>query len=113
MGIEKEILKKYTEKYTLELMKKSKKKYSISFYTGGVDVDKWADLTAKQKKDALAKSWYIRWTLLNPKTNRLERQQNIKGGVNRFKSKFNRLEFLKVMKIGLIESIEKNYKKKT
>lgn len=107
MGIDKEILKKYTQKYTLELMKKSKKKYSISFYTGGVDVDKWADLTAKQKKDALAKSWYIRWTLLNPKTNRLERKQNIKGGVNRFKSKFNRLEFLKVMKIGLIESIEK------
>ena len=67
----------------------------------------------KTKKDALAKSWYIRWTLLNPKTNRLERQQNIKGGVNRFKSKFNRLEFLKVLKNALIETLENDSQEET
>jgi hypothetical protein len=28
-------------------------------YTGGVDINKWSELTAEQKKKALSKRWYV------------------------------------------------------
>ena len=88
---------------------KMSKKYSIKFYTGGVDVSKWSDLTPKEKKEALAKSWYIRWYFLNPNTNKLERQVNAKGGINRHSKMSDRVAFLKKGKKFLKNLIKKGW----
>ena len=70
-------------------------------YTGGVDVNTWSKLTKQQQKQALDKDWYVYYSFRNPNTGKLVRQTNIKGGVNRHKSKRNRYHILKVMKQGL------------
>ena len=85
------------------------KNYSIKFYTGGVDVAKWSELTQKEKKEALEKSWYIRWYFQNPKTNKLERQGNMKSGVNRYHKMSDRVEFLKQAKKFLKTIIKEGY----
>ena len=72
------ILQKYHQKTRFELLKKMQKKYTISFYTGGINVNKWKDLSKSEKTKALKKSWYIYWSFRNPKTYKLERQQNLK-----------------------------------
>ena len=109
MGKKKKKEKKYTKEYTINSLYKMHKKYSIKFYTGGVDVKKWSELTPKEKKDALGKSWYIRWYFKNPKTNKLERQSNIKGGVNRYSKMSDRVEFLKKAKKFLKTIIKEGY----
>jgi len=70
-------------------------------YTGGVDVDSWSKLTSKEKTHALRKDWYIYYSFRNPKTGKLVRQTNIKGGVNRYKDKRTRYHLLKVLKQSL------------
>jgi len=45
-----DLLKKYTEKYTNDFLKKMSKNYTISFYTGGIDVNELSELTNTQKK---------------------------------------------------------------
>ena len=87
--------KKYTRKYTTIPLLKMSKNHAIKFYTGGVDVKKWSSLTPNEKKEALRKSWYVRWYFLNPKTNKLERQVNIKSGVNRLSKMTDRIKRLK------------------
>jgi hypothetical protein len=65
--------------------------YSESkIYTGGIDINTWSKLSAKEKKDALSKSWYVYYSFRNPKTNKLQRQTNIKAGVNLYKDKKSR-----------------------
>ena len=72
-----------------------KSKYSIpKHYTGGVDISTWNKLTSKQKSEALLKDWYVYFSYRNPKTGKLERQPNIKAGVNKFKSKDDRIKYL-------------------
>ena len=90
--------KKYTKKYIKLPLVKMTKKYAIKFYTGGVNVKKWSELTPTQKQEALKKSWYIRWYYKNPKTKKLQRQGNIKAGVNRFHKMSSRVKFLKKAK---------------
>ncbi|QNM86762.1 site-specific integrase [Polaribacter pectinis] len=71
-------------------------------YTGGVDIASWSKLSAKDKKAALSKSWYIYYSFRNPTSGKLERQSNIKAGVNLYKSKRNRYHIL----VKLKESLE-------
>lgn len=103
------ILQKYSPKKSFQLQKKMQKKYTISFYTGGINVNKWKDLSKSEKTKALKKSWYLYWSFRNPKTYKLERQQNLKLGVNRLKTIKQRIQFLKDYKSTLIEAIENGY----
>ena len=103
------IIQKYILKDTLSFLKKMQKKYTISFYTGGIKVNNWKNLSKSEKTKALKKSWYIYWFFRNPITYKLERQQNIKGGVNRLKKFEDRVQFLKLHKKALIEAIENGY----
>jgi integrase len=66
-------------------------------YTGGVDIKSWSKLSKNEQKLALAKHWYVYYSFRNPKTNRLVRQSNIKGGVNMYLDKKTRYHLLKVM----------------
>lgn len=79
------------------------------FYTGGVPINGWSKLTYRQKKDALAKDWYVYFSYRNPKTNKLDRQTPIKAGVNHLKTKKERLQFMKVIKRILISKLENGY----
>jgi integrase len=63
-------------------------------YTGGVDIKKWKQLSETEKEAALKKNWYLYYSFRNPATELLERQQNIKLGVNWRKSKEERFEVL-------------------
>ena len=104
-----DLLKKYTEKYTNDFLKKMSKNYTISFYTGGVDVNELKELSTTQKKIALSKSWYVRWYFKHPQTQKLVRQKNLKAGVNRLKTIQDRLEFLKNFKKGMIIAFDNGY----
>lgn len=86
-----------------------RKKYKISLYTGGVDVKGWDILSKAEKTIALKKAWCIVWYFRNPDTGILVRQQNFKGGVNRFKNMSDRMEFLKVYKRALKQRLEYGY----
>jgi len=101
--------KKYTRKYTTIPLLKMSKNHAIKFYTGGVDVKKWSSLTPNEKKEALRKSWYVRWYFLNPKTNKLERQVNIKSGVNRLSKMTDRIKRLKKIKNHVKKAIKDGY----
>ncbi|WP_147676276.1 tyrosine-type recombinase/integrase [Algibacter pacificus] len=78
-------------------------------YTGGVDIRSWSKLTKKEKKSALAKPWYVYYSFRNPKTNRLERQTNIKGGVNKYTDKRSRHHILKMMVKSLSIVLEEGF----
>ncbi|APQ18795.1 integrase [Maribacter hydrothermalis] len=79
------------------------------FYTGGVPIKGWSKLTYKQKKDALAKDWYVYFSYRNPETKKLVRQTPIKAGVNRFKTKRERILFMYIIKRALIKILEAGY----
>ena len=84
-----------------------KKDYSIRFYTGGIDPGQWHELSTSQKKTALKKHWYIRWSYRNPKTGLLEKQSHIKQGVNRLTTFYDRMEFFREFKKGMVQAFEK------
>ena len=73
------VLQKYVVEYAIDVLKKMQKKYTISFYTGGINVNQWKDLSKSEKTKALKKSWYLRWSFRNPNTNKLERQSHLKA----------------------------------
>ncbi|MFL0093581.1 site-specific integrase [Tenacibaculum maritimum] len=74
---------------------KPKKKYSEpKIYTGGIDISKWSKLTKEEQKKALSKPWYVYYSFRNPKSGKLERQDNIKGGANYYRTKKERIEIL-------------------
>ena len=97
----------------IEVIKKKKiaklKKYSIGYYLGGIKPNQWNTLSESDKKDIMKKSFYLRWTFRNPKTNKLERQSDIKSGTNRLKKFSQRLELLQNFKLAIIEAIEDGY----
>jgi hypothetical protein len=66
---------------------KAQKKYSISLYTGGINIKHWSRLKKAEKEKALKKNRYICWSYRNPETGYLGRQDNIKAGVNYYKTK--------------------------
>lgn len=86
-----------------------KKQFSISFYTGGLSMEDWPNAPKKNQEEALKKSWYIRWRFRNPSTGKLERQSNIKAGLNRFTSKSDRIEFMRTYKKGMEDAFEEGY----
>tara|TARA_R110000822_G_scaffold123489_7_gene257921 strand:- start:2307 stop:3581 length:1275 start_codon:yes stop_codon:yes gene_type:complete len=101
--------KVFKKKVPLNVPPVGKLNYSITFYTGGVNVDDWANLTPQQQQYALSKKWHIKWWFRNPETGLLVRQNNIKAGINRLKTKTDRLEFMRVYKIGMIESFREGF----
>ncbi|RCS28086.1 site-specific integrase [Polaribacter sp. WD7] len=78
-------------------------------FTGGVDVTKWSKLSNSEKKKALSKSWYIYYSFRNPKTGKLQRQTNIKAGVNLYKDKKSRLHILNQLKKSLEYILSKGF----
>lgn len=70
-------------------------------FTGGVTISDWAKLSKAEQKIALEKDWYIYYSFRNPQTNTLKRQPNIKGGVNKFKNKNERIAILKTLQRNL------------
>ncbi|CAL2106369.1 Core-binding (CB) domain-containing protein [Tenacibaculum sp. 190524A02b] len=89
----------------LEKMKEKKKYSDPEIYTGGVDIKKWNKLPQEQKKKALKRQWYVRWSFRNPETGNLERQPNIKAG-NIYKTKEERLEILETIKRNLFRLLK-------
>jgi integrase len=75
-------------------------------YTGGVALSDWSKLTLQEKKEALKKPWYIYFSFRNPKTGKLERQPNIKAGVNKLKTKRERYAFLTTMQQALLQLLQ-------
>jgi integrase len=68
-------------------------------YTGGVDIDKWDTLTSEQKEKALSKRWYIYFSYRHPKTKKLTQQKRAHWRANEWKSKEERLEYLRRVQI--------------
>ncbi len=79
------------------------------FYTGGVKINGWSKLSRKQQKEALSKDWYVYFSYRDTESNKLIRQTPIKGGVNRFKTKRERLIFMKIIKRSLIKYLENGF----
>jgi integrase len=78
-------------------------------FTGGVNISAWSKLSAKDKKAALSKSWYIYYSFRNPTTGKLERQTNIKAGVNLYKDKKSRYHILLKLKESLEYVLSKGF----
>uniref|UniRef100_UPI00404AA7B1 hypothetical protein n=1 Tax=Flavobacterium sp. TaxID=239 RepID=UPI00404AA7B1 len=78
-------------------------------FTGGVDIRHWNKLSAKEKKEALSKEWFVYYSFRNPKTGKLKRMSNIKGDANKLKSKEERLNYLVSMRDALQFLLEKGF----
>ena len=66
-------------------------------FTGGIDIRLWNKLSKSEKNKALSKDWYVYYSFRNPKTGKLVRQPNIKGGANLYKDKRNRYFILNII----------------
>ena len=75
-------------------------------YTGGVDISSWSKLSKSEKEAALSKDWFVYFSFRNPETGKLKKQPFIKAGVNRLKSKRERLSFLRTMQQALLQLLE-------
>lgn len=83
--------------------------YSIGFFTGGGDIENWGKLSKEQKKEKLLKEWYVFWSFANPETGLMERQNNIKYGINIHKTKAKRLEAMQEIKKYLVRLFKTGY----
>lgn len=63
-------------------------------FTGGVDISQWKKLSIEDRKKAISREWYVYFKYKDPSTNKLKRQNNIKAGANRLKTKEERYKFL-------------------
>ena len=89
---------------------KPKRKYSEPrIYTGGIDISRWSKLTNKEQEKALSKPWYVYYSFRSPKSGKLERQDNIKGGANYFRTKKERLEILETYCRNLSRLLKQGY----
>ncbi|WP_396167755.1 tyrosine-type recombinase/integrase [Flavobacterium sp.] len=78
-------------------------------YTGGADISQWNKLSKQEKEDALSKDWYAYFSFRNPKTGKLERQSNIKAGVNRLKTKEERIDMLEKIQAKIIFLLKQGF----
>ena len=78
-------------------------------YTGGVLISEWSKLTKPEKEKALSKKWFIYYSYRDPKTNKLKRQPHIKAGVNKLKTKRERISFLKTMQRALLQLLQAGF----
>ena len=92
------------------ILVKPQKLYSEpKIYTGGVDISKWSKLSKQEKDIALSKHWCVYYSYRDPKTGKLKRQDNIKGGVNRYKTKQERMEVLETYMRNLLLLLKAGY----
>jgi len=82
---------------------------SPKIYTGGVNILLWNQLSESEKAKALSKSWYIYYSFRDAKTGKLKRMPNIKGNVNKLKTKKERIDYLNAMCIALEFLLEKGF----
>ena len=89
---------------------KPKRKYTEpKIYTGGIEVSKWSKYSNDEKEKALKKQWFVYFSFRNPETDLLEKQPFIKGGVNHYKTKEERLEILETYKRNLSRILKDGY----
>ena len=62
-----------------------------------------------QKKEALSKDWFVYYSYRNSKTLKLQRQPYIKAGVNKLKTKRERIAFLRTMQKALLELLQAGF----
>ena len=82
---------------------------SPKIFTGGVNILLWNQLTESEKAKALSKSWYVYYSFRDAKTGKLKRMPNIKGNVNKLKTKKERVTYLSAMSIALEFLLEKGF----
>lgn len=82
---------------------------SPKIYTGGVLISEWSKLSKLQKEEALGKDWFVYYSYRNPKTQKLQRQPYIKAGVNKLKTKRERIAFLRTMQKALLELLQAGF----
>lgn len=78
-------------------------------YTGGVLISEWSKLTKLQKEEALNKDWFVYYSFRDPRTQKLKRQPYIKAGVNKFKTKRERIAFMRTMQNALLELLQAGF----
>jgi len=78
-------------------------------FTGGVNISLWSNLNRLEQKEALKKQWFVYFSFRDPKTGKLKRQPHIKAGANKFKTKSNRLSFLKTIQRNLLLLLEAGF----
>ena len=89
---------------------KPKRKYSEpKIYTGGLEIAKWSKYSKAEQEIAMKKNWFVYFSFRNPKTGFLEKQPFIKGGVNHYKTKEERLEILETYKRNLSRILKEGY----
>ena len=79
-------------------------------FTGGVNILLWNQLSESEKAKALSKSWYVYYSFRDAETGKLKRMPNIKGNVNKLKTKKERVEYLNAMCVALEFLLEKGFK---
>ncbi|WP_299680669.1 site-specific integrase [uncultured Tenacibaculum sp.] len=82
---------------------------SPKIYTGGVLISEWSKLSKLQKEEALNKDWFVYYSYRNPKTQKLQRQPYIKAGVNKLKTKRERIAFLRTMQKALLQLLQAGF----
>ncbi|WP_299835217.1 site-specific integrase [uncultured Tenacibaculum sp.] len=82
---------------------------SPKIYTGGVLISEWSKLSKLQKEEALSKDWFVYYSYRNPKTQKLQRQPYIKAGVNKLKTKRERIAFLCTMQKALLQLLQAGF----
>lgn len=82
-------------------------------FTGGVNILLWNQLSETEKAKALSKSWYIYYSFRDAETGKLKRMPNIKGNVNKLKTKKERVEYLNAMSVALEFLLEKGFNPNT
>jgi len=82
---------------------------SPKIYTGGVLISEWSKLSKLQKEEALGKDWFVYYSYRNPQTQKLQRQPYIKAGVNKLKTKRERIAFLRTMQKALLELLQAGF----
>lgn len=78
-------------------------------YTGGIEITKWSKYSKAEQQEALEKNWFVYFSFRNPKTGFLEKQPFIKGGVNRYKTKEERMEILETYRRNLLRILKEGY----
>ncbi|WP_431005841.1 tyrosine-type recombinase/integrase [Tenacibaculum sp. TC6] len=79
-------------------------------YTGGVLISEWSRLSKSEKEKALNKDWFVYYSFREPKTLKLKRQPpHIKAGVNKLKTKRERMAFLRTMKEALLKLLQAGF----
>ncbi len=78
-------------------------------YTGGIDISQWNKLSKIEREHALSKDWYVYFKFRNPETGKLTRQSNVKAGVNRLKTKEERMIMLEKFQAKILFLLEQGF----